>query len=249
MARFGVTSIGRFAAVGLACWLAPARAGAAPLDLNNPTPRTIRVEFEISWNPQTIGQVYSTPVPATYSVTGNTGTVVIAAADHAAAIQTHDLDYFGYLMTWSLVGGSATPFTLHIDRTTLQGTAEPSSYGISITSPLQQLGDVDRVLSTTATAGFSLLPQYPMFPFSCVTCILVAGVPYNPTTGKINAVGADDLDAPDIDLQSFSRAGDLRLSELLAPPAAPALSPFALGSLAIALASLAFLMLRRERAA
>jgi hypothetical protein len=238
--------LGRLAFAVLAVGLAAARASAEPLDLSDTTPRSIRVEFETSLSPLTIGQVFSAPVAASYSVTGNTGTVVIASANYASAIQTQLLDYFGYMMTWSLVPGSASAFVLHIDLTTKQATAELATYDTDIQSPVQQLGDVARTLSTTATAGFTVLPQYPNFPFFCPTCLLVPGAPYDPVTGKLNAVGSDHLDAPDIDLTSFSRAGDLRLSESPAP-AVPALSAVGIGSLVVALAGFACLRLRRER--
>ena len=113
----------RFAAwARLVCWLtpallAPALAAAQPLNLADPTPRTIQVQFETSVAPGTIGQTYSAPYAGQYSATGNVGTVVIPRAVYEAAIQTQNLDYFGYLVTWSLIGGSASDFTLDIDLT------------------------------------------------------------------------------------------------------------------------------------
>ena len=233
----------------LICWLSPAPAWAQPLDLADPTPRTIRVEFEISVDPGTVGQTYSEPFVSSYSATGNTGTVVIPGAVYESAIQTHDLDYFDTMMTWSLVGGSASDFTLDIDLTTLEATAQPLGYEVSITDPVPfpQNGTVTRELSTTATAGFAFLPQFPGFPFFCDTCTLVPGAPYDPATGKLNAVGSDHLVAPDIpSLTGFSRAGDLRLSESPAR-AVPASSSYGLWGLAVALMGFAFLMIRRER--
>jgi hypothetical protein len=213
--------------------LVPALAGAEPLDVSDPTPRTIQIEFEISVNPATAGQTWSAPFEATYSATGNTGTVVVSASEYASAIATHDLDYFGVLMSWSLVPGSATAFRLDIDLSTLEATAQTASYEVLLTGlPVpDQFGTVTRELSTTATAGFAFLPQFPGFPFFCTPCIPVPGGPYNPATGTLNAVGSDVLDAPDVDLQSFSRAGDLRLSELPAP-AVPAVSGYGLLGLA-----------------
>ena len=55
--RFAATA--RLAGAALLSWLAPASAWAEPLDLSDPTPRAIQVEFEISDDPRTIGQVYS----------------------------------------------------------------------------------------------------------------------------------------------------------------------------------------------
>ena len=243
--------LARFVAwAGLIGWLTPALAGAQPLNVADPTPRTIRVQFEISDNPLLVGQTYSEPVDAQYSVTGNIGMVVIPHATYEAAIQTQDLDYFGLLTTWSLIGGSASDFALDIDLTTLEAVVVPHTYQVSITSPVQQVGTVSRVLFSTNTAGFGYFPGYGTFPFftttPCGTCALVPGAPYDPITGKVNAVGRDRLVAPDITLNSFSRVGDLRLSEI-PTPGVPALSGYALGGLVVVLTGLALAMLRRGR--
>ena len=222
---------------------------ARPLNLADPTPRAIQVQFEISVDPGIIGQTYSESYVATYSATGNTGTVVISSAVYEAAIQTHDLDYFDTMMTWSLISGSASDFTLDIDLTTREATAQPLSYQVLITDPVPfpQNGTVTRDLSTIATAGFAFLPQFPGFPFFCDTCTLVPGVTYDQATGKINAVGTDALVAPDIpSLTGFSRAGDLRLSES-PEQVVPALSTYGLWGLAVVVMGFAFLMIRRER--
>jgi hypothetical protein len=244
----GVRTLGSLSSTTLVVGLA-ASAAAEPLDLSDPTPRTVLVEFETSWNPLTIGQVYSAPVPAGYSAVGGIGTLVISSADYAAMIASQDIDYFGYLMTWLLVAGSASPFTLEINLATRHATAQLAIYTIDIQSPVQQLGTVQRVLSTTAVAGFNILPQYPNFPFFCTTCIVVPGSPYDPATGKVNAVGYDELDAPDVmNFRSFSRAGDLRLSETQqATPAAPALSGPGLAGLVLALAAAALIAMRTAR--
>jgi hypothetical protein len=239
--------LSRFAIwTALVCSLCPAVARAQPLDLADPTPRTIQVEFEVSADPATVGQTYSTSFDATYSATGNTGTVVISGAEYEAAIQAFGLDYFDVILTGTLVSASASDFVLDIDLTTLEGTALPFSYQISITSPVQQIGTVTRNLSTTALAGFAFVPEIPGFPVFCDFCLIVPGAPYDPTTGKINAVGSDQLDAPDIDLLGFSRAGDLRLTESAAP-SIPALSTYGLAGLAVGLMGFAFLTIRRER--
>jgi hypothetical protein len=229
--------------------LGPAPAWAQPLNLADPTPRAIQLEFEISVDPGTVAQTYSEPFAATYSATGNTGTVVISRAEYEAAIQTRDLDYFDAMMTWSLIPGSASDFTLEIDLTTMEVAAQPLSYEIHITDPVPvpQNGTVTRYLSSTATAGFAFLPEFPGFPFFCATCTLVPGASYDPATGAINAVGSDDLVAPDIpSLTGFSRAGDLRLSETPAP-VVPALSTYGRWGLAVWLMGFASLMIRRER--
>ena len=109
------------ASTGLICWLTPALAWAQPLNLADPTPRTIKVQFEISLAPNVIGQTYSPSYTATYSATGNTGTVVISRAVYESAIETHDLDYFGF----ELIDGSASDFTLEASQRRLFPGIEP----------------------------------------------------------------------------------------------------------------------------
>ena len=218
----------------LAWALVPATAGAEPLDVSDPTPRRIQIEFEISQSPLAIGQTWSTPFEARYSATGNTGTVVVLAPTYASAIATDQLDYFEVITDWSLIPGTATEFRLDIDLTTLQAVAQTASYEVSLDVSPPQNGDVTRMLSTTAVAGFGSHPSFPGFPFFCTTsCVIVPGAPYDPVTGRLNAVGRDILDAPDVDLQSFSRAGDLRLSEASAPavPVVPVLGLVGIGAL------------------
>ncbi len=230
----------------LICCLTPTQTRAEPLNLLDPTPRAIRVEFEISVDPQTVGQSYSMSFAAAYSAAGNTGTVVVSGAEYESAIQAHGLDYFDALLNSSLISGSASDFTLDIDLTTLEAAAQPFSYQLSIQFPVQQVGTVSRDLSTTAIAGFAFLPEFPGFPFFCSFCVLVPGALYDPSTGKINAVGSDHLESPDIDLLSFSRAGDLRLSESAAP-AVPALSGHAVWGLAVLLIIVTLATVRSKR--
>ena len=222
----------------LVCCLTPASTRAEPLDVADPTPRAIAVEFEVSSAPQTIGQVYSTSFAATYSASGNTGTVVISAAEYESILLALGFDYFDLAVVATLILGSTTDFTLDFDLTTLEGTAQPFSYQISITDPIPQNGTVTRDLSTTVAAGFGANPAIPGFPFFCTPplpgCLAVPGAPYDPLTGKINAVGSGTLISPDINLASFSRAGDLRFSETQAP-VLPALSSPGLGGLVVLL--------------
>jgi hypothetical protein len=67
-------------------------------------------------------------------------------------------------------------------------------------------------------------------------------------TGTLNTVGSDHLVAPDIDLRSFSRAGDLRLSELgaVTVPAIPGFA-FAFSVAAAVLVGLGHVAALRRR--
>ena len=123
-------------ATALVCSLLPSRAQAQPLDLSDPTPRAITVEFEISLSPSFVGMTYSVPFAATYSASGNTGTVVISGAVYETAILTGDLDYYDFVISAPLVGGSATDFTLAIDLTTTENFALSSFLQQPIFDPI-----------------------------------------------------------------------------------------------------------------
>lgn len=229
------------------CLLGSAAAWSEPLNLFDPTPRTVYVQFETSTDPAAIGQTYSAPYEATYSVAGNIGTVMLSGSTYESAIETRDLDYFDALTAWTLVDGSASDFTLEIDLTTLEATAQTVTYDVTVPFPFPQIGTVTRDLGTSTTAGYAFLPEYPGFPFFCDTCLLVPGAAYNPATGEINAVGSDNLVSPDVDLTSFARAGDMRLSEASGFPL-PGLAPTSLLALAVALGGLAGALTRNARA-
>lgn len=243
-----VARLGPGLGVGLILWagLLPAPARAEPVDLADPTPRAIQVEFEVSDDPAVVGQTWSAPFEATYSAAGNVGTVVIPAPVYTAAIRTHDLDYYDLLFAWSLVLGSASSFRLDIDLTTLEATAQTAGYQIAIDNPSipPQNGTLTRDLATTTTAGYTLHPSFGDFPLFCdsdeiVPCLFVPGAPYDPATGELNAVGLDFLDAPDIQVNGFSRAGDLRLSEMPAVPALPVYGAWGVAALLMTLAAAA----------
>lgn len=230
----------------LAWALVPATAGSEPLDVSDPTARAIQIEFEISQPPGTIGQTWSVPFQASYSASGNTGTVVVSSTQYASAIATQQLDYMSALAAWSLVPGTATAFRLDIDLTTLAVTAQPSSYQISLAISPPQDGTVTRNLSTTTTAGFAFLPNPPGFPLYCVPCVPVPGAPYDPATGRLNAIGSDHLVSPDVNITGFSRAGDVRLSEAPAP-AVPAVSSYGLVGIGALLTWIGVAMAPRSR--
>lgn len=240
----------RVLGVVLAGVLSAATVGAEPLDVTDPTSRPIRVEFEVSEDPTVVGESWSAPFQATYAATGNVGTVVVPASGYAAAIETHDLDFFDLLLLWTLVPGSASELRIDIDLTTLEATAQPASHQITIPTP-PQIGSVTRELDTAATAGFTFHPDLEEFPIFCtssefVPCLIVPGAPYDPQSGTLHAVGSDLLDAPDVEIRGFSRAGDLRLSELPAS-SVPALPAFGAWGAAVVLAVAARRRFRARR--
>lgn len=97
-------------------------AAAIPLDVFDTTPRTVLVEFETSASPGVVGQTYSSQFQASYSASGNVGTLVIAAAVYESAMQA--LGSVGFTFQ-PLIAGSVSDFSLNIDLTTLEATTNP----------------------------------------------------------------------------------------------------------------------------
>lgn len=214
----------------------------APLDVLDPTPRDVLLQFEISANLATVGQTFGPTFPATYSVSGNTGTLVISTA-------THELIRSGG--GWSPVPGSFTPIVFAIDLTTLEATSQPA--GGQIESGPVTLAFTQNVLDTTALGGF-MGPDVPSFfctsqqevddacllvPIFCgQVCTIVPGSPYDPATGRVNLIGSETQTGCDGAVCSgpfdfFTAGGDLQLSEA---PGVPALSPLGALTLAVLLA-------------
>ena len=211
--------------------LAPAAALAEPLDVLDPTPRSVLVEREISTDPATVGQSYGPPVPATYSASGGTGTLVIP-------IESHQTLRGGPAIP--PVPGSYTPIVISIDLATGAATSQPAAGAHA--GGGQTFSFAVNALSTSAPGGF-VGPQFPplfcasqaevdaqcpTFPPICgKTCFLVPGAAYDPLTGEINLVGSETQQGCDGTFcqgpfTMFSTQGDLRFSEGPDVPALPA---------------------------
>lgn len=208
---------------------APLAASPQPLDLNDPTPRAVLVELETSTAPGTVGASFGAPLPATYSASGGTGTLVIP-------VESHEAMRAGLLP----VPGSYTPIVIEIDLATGAATSQPASGAQADAG--QTFSFALSALSTAAPAGF-VGPQFPplfctsqqeidnlcpSFPPICgKTCTLVPGAPYNAATGKLDLVGSETQQGCDGTFCQgpftfFSTQGDLRLSEGPEVPALPA---------------------------
>jgi hypothetical protein len=211
----------------LVCAHASASLATVPLDLQDPSPRPVLVEWENSTDPSAVGVTYAPPVGASYSASGNVGTLVIPIESHET-IRT-------------VVGGEAEPgtfssVTIEIDLTTFEVTSQTangtvpiavgSTYGYSFTQ---------NPLTSNGTAGFAYVPgpgiglpqfcasqaevdaQCPTNPAYCgVTCNVVAGAAYEASSGEVNMVGTDDqlhCAGACIPFLTFSLYGDLRFSE------------------------------------
>jgi hypothetical protein len=225
-------------AIPLALLPGIARGQGAPLDVSDPTPRNVFVQIESSSTLSTVGQTFGPAFPATWSASGNTGTLTIS-------IETHEQmrsEGSGLLP----VPDTFTPIVFQIDLTTLEATSQPAS-GVLSNGPLV-LSFGQQALGTTTTAGFMGPTVPPLFctsqadvdqacmfiPSFCgQTCTIVPGNAYDPGTGKVNLVGRETQSGCDGSFcqgpfDMFTGRGDLRLTEAAEIPALPGIAPFAL---------------------
>lgn len=229
-----------------------------PLQVLDPTPRTVLVRFEQSTDPAVVGQSFGAAWPAAWSVTAGVGRIEMSAETHGEARAAGEgLGYEPY-------PGSFSPLVVEIDQATLEATSEPTAGGL-VNEPLS-FGFETRALDTTATAGF-IGPDFgnffctsqqqiddlcPSFPLICgKTCTLVPGAPFDPITGKLNLVGSESQQGCDGGFcqgpfEVFAKTGDLLVTELPAAPVPAASQPLRAG-IALLVASFGALALRRRR--
>jgi hypothetical protein len=213
--------------------------GGAPLDVTDPTPRSVLVQVERSSNLATVGQSFGPAFPATWSASGGTGTLTISAATHEQ-MRAGGLD---------AVPGTFTPIVISIDlaslaATTQQASGAQASGGISFSF-------IQRSLGTTTTGGFAGPSVPPLFctsqaqidqtcsfvPSFCgQTCTLVPGSAYSPATGRVNLIGSETQSGCDGSFcqgpfDMFTPRGDLRITEAAQIPALPGVAVIALFAL------------------
>lgn len=200
-----------------------------PLDLADPTPRLVVVEFETSADLSTIAAQFGESVPATYSMTGTVGTLTIAGDDFEAlapsgSFQLESSDIVIEIDTItgaaavisasgtlsSQFGGYAWSWTLDTARTA--GWLDGGGFGPLHCSSQAQVDDA--CLTIPALCG--------------AICEIVPGAVYDPGTGTLNMVGFEHQDGCGETgctvVDFFTGRGDLRLSELAASRPLPALS-------------------------
>lgn len=152
-----------------------------------------------------IGGAYALPIRASFTSNGLVATITVPGADVEAFI---DELFVGVIAT---VPGSFSDYVIAVD------TISRQVLSAGVTGSLDTvLGvvPVTQTASSTALAGFQLVPFMGFdFPFFCTTgatCTIVPGAPYDPATGRANAVGtiASSL------FTTFTPFGDIRLSEV-----------------------------------
>ncbi len=185
--------------------LATCAAAAPPLNLADPTTRQIRVEVDQELHDYAaIGAAYSLPIPATFTSDGTTATITVAGSATAAFID----DFFNGAV--STVPGSFSDYVITIDVAT--GVVTSAAATGVLDTVLGQV-PVDQTASSTALAGFEIFPfmgfDFPLFCTSGASCTIVPGAPYDPLTGRANAVGIIVTSVFD----TFTPFGDVRLTE------------------------------------
>jgi len=224
----------------LVCGHTSASLAMVPLDVQDPTPRTVLVERENSTDRSVVGVSYGPPVEASYSASGNVGTLVMPIASHEM-IRTDG----------SLVPSPDTfsTLTIEIDLTTLEVTSETASgtlllggnpnYGYAFTqNPLTSNGTVGYITGNYFLISPSLCTSQAEVDALCAlnpvfcgeTCEFVDGTGYDAASGAVNLVGNEEqIVCPGGCFPAalyFPDYGDLRFSEIT--PVVPSVGPIAL---------------------
>ena len=192
------------------------------------------VQVESSSDLAVVGQSFGPAFPASWSVSGNTGTLTISAATHEQ-MRAEAADSLP-------VPGTFTPIVIQIDLTSLEATSQVAS-GQLVSGPsrarlhaagARHHGD-GRVRGTERAAALLHLaaadrPALPVHSGFCgQTCTLVPGSAYDPASGEINLVGRETQSGCDGTVcqgpfDFFTPRGDLRLTEAAEVPALPGLA-------------------------
>lgn len=195
----------RVAGMAMLSTLTAAKAIARPLDLADPTPRQIRAEVDQELHDYAaIGGAYSLPIPASFTSDGTTATVTVEGSAAAAFVE----DFFGGAV--GTVPGSFSDYVVTIDVAT---GAVTSAHVSGILDTVLGAVPFEQTASSGALAGFTIFPfmgfDFPLFCDTGPECTIVPGAPYDPGTGRANAVGI--ITTPVFD--TFTPFGDIRLTE------------------------------------
>ncbi len=224
----------------LVCAHASASLAMPPLDVQDPTLRPVLVEWENSTDLSAVGVSYAPPVGASYSASGNVGTLVIPIVSH----ETMRTGSLGYPLP---LPDTFSSVTIEIDLTTLEVTSQTANGTITLVDETYGVAFTQNPLTSNGTAGYIAGEGIPL-PIFCTsqadvdalcalnpvfcsgTCQLVAGAAYEASSGEVNMVGTEDqlhcvggCIGPFV---VFSQDGDLRVSAMTA--AVPSVGPIAL---------------------
>jgi len=175
------------------------------VDLSNPTPRTIGLEFELTADPAAVGVVWiNDPVDVQLTSSGDLRTVILPAAQWETLLTTLDSTIVpGSASSWTGVYRAGTGELESVDWDYLSGSGERFTYSGSSLSP----GGLD----TSAVPGLVLFCSTP----PCDVPVPV--VPHDPITGEAHGIGG--LDVPSLNAlpppNDFFVSTDVRLSAFL----------------------------------
>jgi len=196
------------------------RAGAEPMDLQDPEPRRVSVRFEISPSdvPGQTDRVYSSPLLAS---------LVRDPASREVRLRIAGRDVEEQLLRdLEPVPGSFSDFvwsfdaaTGHVRRASLTGRIV-RRLDLGIARPRVEV-DVEFHMDTTSSAGFrrprhlmGQLVHHFCRPGDSAECQPVSPTPYRRETGYVNAVGRIDVSSRLTRLSTFSTLGEAIFSEL-----------------------------------
>ncbi len=182
---------------------------AVPVDLSDATPRTVLVEVdEFLDDYAAIGAGFGAPVEGQFASDGVTAVVTVSGGVIEALV---DQVFAGAA---SAVPGSFSDYLVAIDVAT--GAVLSATVDGQVTVPILGTISLAQTASSGQVAGFKLTNIFgytlPIHCTSGVDCTIVPGLPYDPASGQLNAVG---VIATVFDV--FTPFGDLRLSELTPP--------------------------------
>lgn len=213
----------------LALWLLPlASAAAEPMDLRDPTPREVGVEFEISPrdHPEQLDAVYAPRLPGHLRPHATPGWIVVevpgAAVEQVLMASEHPKP------------GSFGDFAWIFDSESgdvIAATLEGVVYRRVQLGPFHSTIEAAiRVLMTTAEpVGFRPprgLLGHRIFDACTLAdsdpCTLVQPARYDPASGYVNAVGRIFARGAKVSTETFSSLGEARFFELSGAPAVAA---------------------------
>lgn len=183
-----------------------------PLDLSDPSPRTVVLQFEESLDPAVVGTAFGEgQLWASYLASGDLRVITLAAGEfaaHLAASTSYGFDaatVSDYVLVIDATSGALVSADWSADRAGETWTGEASS---------------------DAVGGYSILPAFGAQPVYCEAAldgpcdVAVAASAYDPGTGAIAGLGGIDVPTSNgepMPNDFFNPLADLRLAERPAP--------------------------------
>lgn len=194
-----------------------------PLDLADPTPRPIRVRFEVSPpdEPGRLDATWSVARAATLEPVADRGLVRIAVPAREVEAQLRSTGTDALAGSFSDFVWLLDPETGEVVEATLSGRVRESiRLGPLRTSAVVE---IDVAMSTARSAGFdrsrflglrtNALCEPPAAGGTDASCVGVPAVPFDPSRGYVNAVGRVQAASSFAKVVAFSPLGEIQLTE------------------------------------